>query len=134
MDTPQNPETGLFGSLKGMAATGIATVRTRIELLSVEIQEEKLRFLSLLLASLTALFLLQVGVVLAAVFITVAFWEGSRLLALGMLTLLFLGGGGVATLIALGKARHKAPPPLQATLDELSRDLERLREHQRQAD
>ena len=40
---------GLYASLKGSVATLVATVRTRLELFVTEVEEEKLRLLSLLL-------------------------------------------------------------------------------------
>ena len=54
---------GLFSSLKGTAATLVAIFRTRLELLASELEEEKIRLLSLLLFALGALFFLALGLV-----------------------------------------------------------------------
>ena len=61
-----------------------------------------------------------------ALFLTVLLWDAQRLLALGIFTALFLGGGGVLALVV----RHQLQRGLRliaATRDELQRDQERLR-------
>ncbi|MFH1494206.1 MAG: phage holin family protein [Pseudomonadota bacterium] len=117
---------GLFDSVKGLAASGVAIVRTRLELLSTEVAEEKERFLSLLWFGLAALFFIGLGIVFAAVLLTVAFWESHRLLVLGILTLLFLGAGIAALSMALKQGRD-GPKLFSASLAELSKDQDHLR-------
>lgn len=117
---------GLFDSIKGLAAGGVAIIRTRLELLSTEVAEEKERFLSLLWLGLAALFFIGLGIVFAAVMLTVAFWDSHRLLVLGMLTLLFLGIGIVAFSMAL-KLGRDGPKIFSASLAELSKDQDQLR-------
>ncbi|MBZ0104152.1 MAG: phage holin family protein [Sulfuricella denitrificans] len=118
---------GLFDSVKGLAASGVAVVRTRLELLSTEVAEEKERFLSLLWLGLAALFFIGLGIVFAAVLLTVAFWDSHRLLVLAMLTLLFLGVGIAALSMALRQGRE-GPKLFSASLAELSKDQEQLRQ------
>jgi uncharacterized membrane protein YqjE len=60
------------------------------------------------------------------VLLTVAFWESHRLLVLGILTLLFLGGGITALSMALKQARSGSKL-FSASLAELSKDQEHLR-------
>lgn len=117
---------GLFDSVKGLAASGVAIVRTRLELLSTEVAEEKERFLSLLWLGMTALFFVGLGIVFAAVLLTVAFWESHRLLVLGILTLLFLGVGVAALSMALKQGRNESKL-FSASLAELSKDQDHLR-------
>jgi uncharacterized membrane protein YqjE len=96
---------GLFASLRGLAATGLALLQTRLELLAVEVQEEKTRALSLAAYSVAAVILLSAGVVFLAVLVTVLLWDGNRLLALGVFSTLFLGGGFICLLAARRLAR-----------------------------
>ncbi len=125
--TPDRGEQpGLFGSVKGLAAGGVAIVRTRLELLSTEVAEEKERLLSLLWLGLAALFFIGLGIVFAAVFLTVAFWDGHRLLVLSMLTVLFLGVGFTALSVALKQSRNGSKL-FAASLAELSKDQDHLR-------
>lgn len=118
-DTPA--QGGLYGSLKGLVVAGIGIVRTRLELLGVELQEEKARLLGLLAFGAAAVIFLAAGLVFLAVFLTVLLWDTDRLLALGVFTSLFLTGGVVALVVALRHAR--APSHLfAASLAELARD------------
>jgi uncharacterized membrane protein YqjE len=117
---------GLFDSVKGLAAGGVAIIRTRIDLFSTELAEEKERLLSLLALGVAALFFIGLGIVFAAVLLTVAFWESHRLLVLGIFTLLFLGVGVSALVMALKHARSDSKL-FSASLAELSKDQEHLR-------
>lgn len=116
----------LFDAVKGLAAGGVAIIRTRIDLFSTEVAEEKERLLSLLALGVAALFFIGLGIVFAAVLLTVAFWESHRLLLLGIFTLLFLGVGVSALVMALKQARSSSKL-FSASLAELSKDQEHLR-------
>jgi uncharacterized membrane protein YqjE len=112
---------GLFASLRGLAATGLALLQNRLELLVVEIQEEKARTVGLIVYSIGAVLLLGAGAMFLAVFITVLLWDSNRLLALGIFTTLFLGGGLICLLAAQRLAR--TPSGLFASsLAELAQD------------
>ncbi|OJW95385.1 phage holin family protein [Thiobacillus sp. 65-1402] len=116
---------GLFDSLKGLAASLIAIVHTRLDLLSLDLEEERARLMSVLAMMLVALFCLGVGVLLLAILIAAAFWDSHRLLALGGLGGAFLVGGAAA----FGVARHKLktkPKLFAASLAELSKDRQQL--------
>ena len=73
---------GSFAALKRLLATAVAIGKTRFELLSVELQEEKLRLLGMLVYAGAALFFLGVGIILLVFFLAVAFWE-QRLVVTG---------------------------------------------------
>ena len=87
---------GLLASLRGFAATSVALLRTRLELLKVEAQEEVGRVTSLLFWGVAAVLLGVSGLVFLALFITVLLWDSQRLLALGVFSALFLAATGVA--------------------------------------
>jgi uncharacterized membrane protein YqjE len=112
---------GLFASLRGLAVTGLALLQNRLELLAVEIQEEKARTVGLIAYSIAAVLMLGVGAMFLAVFVTVLLWDSNRLLALGVFSALFLGGG----LVCLFAARRLATTPSSlfvASLAELAKD------------
>lgn len=125
----QNPDTtrrgGLFVSLKVLAATLLAIAHTRVELLSLEIEEERLRLSSLLGWTLVVLFCGSLGVVLATLFVMLVLWDTHRLLALGILAALFLLGAALAWLVVRGKIRAK-PGLFAASLTELTKDYKEL--------
>jgi uncharacterized membrane protein YqjE len=116
---------GLFDSLKVLTATLITIAHTRLELLSTELEEERVRLSSMLVWMLVALFCAGLGVVLATLFVVLALWDTHRLLALGIPAILFILGAALAWLVVRGKARAK-PRLFAASLTELSRDRKEL--------
>ena len=116
---------GLFESLKNLSVSLVGVIHTRLELLSVDIAEERVHQTTLLVLALLALFCFGVGVVLLSILIVVAFWETHRLAALGGLAGLFLATGGGVIWVALHKIRTK-PKLFQASLAELVKDRQHL--------
>ena len=111
--------------MRVLAATLVAITHTRLELLSIELEEQWEWLTSMLVWALAALFCAGIGVVLGTLFVVVALWETHRLLALGVLAILFLLGAAMSWLVVRGKARAK--PRLFATsLAELSKDHKEL--------
>ncbi|WP_265945613.1 phage holin family protein [Dechloromonas sp. A34] len=120
---------GLFSALKSMIATLIAIGKTRAELLVTELEEEKLRLLSLWSKAIGAAFMLAVGVVMAVFCLALAFWE-QRVLVFGIFAALFIGGG----LFLIGSLKQQARQPsklFRASLNELETDLAQLRRYPR---
>lgn len=122
MATPQR----LSSSLRGLAATVLELLQLRLELLSVEAQEEVLRVGALLVYGAVAVTFLSLGVVFLALLITVALWDGHRLLALAAFTGLFLVLGGVAAWLARERLRS-GTRLFSASVEELRQDREGLR-------
>jgi len=124
MSTP--PPLRLATSLRGLAGTVLTLLQVRLELLSVEAQEEAARVIGLLLYGGVAVIFLALGLGFAAILITVAFWETQRLLALAVFATLFLALGGVAAWLAYQLAR-RGSALFAASLAELRQDRDRLR-------
>ncbi len=122
--TPGNGE-GLLASLTTLAATLVAIAHTRLDLLSSDLEEEREHLLSLLVLSLSALFFLGIGVLLATLLVVVAFWDTYRLPVLAVLTGMFLAAGITAWRIVLHKARTK-PKLFAASMSELLKDRQQL--------
>lgn len=119
---------GLFASLRQLLATALEMAQVRLDLFLTEIEQEKLRVFDGLLWAGLALMLVGVGVILLCGFIVVLLWEGYRLATLGILTLLFLGAGGL--LMRAARNRLRSPSgALGATVDELRQDLAELKQH-----
>ena len=116
---------GLLESLAALAATLVAIAHTRLDLLSADLEEDRERVLSLLVLTLSTLFCLGVGVVLATILIVVAFWDTHRVLALSGLAGFFLAVGMAAWMFAMHKARTK-PRLFAASLSELLKDRQQL--------
>jgi uncharacterized membrane protein YqjE len=116
---------GLFASVKGVAASLVAIVQTRLELLAADVAEERERLTTLLVLVLLALFCFGVGIVLLSLLIVVVLWESNRLLALGALIGLFLLLGGVFAALAVNRLRT-SPRMFEASISELQKDREQL--------
>jgi len=116
---------GLFASAKGLLGTGVTLIHNRLELLGVELAEERVRLISMLTYGGAAFLCIAAGLVFLAVFLTVLLWESNRLLALGVFSALFLGAG-IASLtlaISLGRSGSKL---FSASLAELRKDRDAL--------
>ena len=120
------PRPRLADSLHGILDAGLQTAQTRLELLAVELQEEKLRLTSLALNTVLAGLLLGFGLVFVMIFLTVLFWEDHRLLALGISTAVCIGGGLLAASNA-ARAFRAGTKLFSASLAELARDRAALR-------
>jgi len=122
MSSPQR----FSSSLKGLAGTVLELLQVRLELLSVEAQEEALRIAALLVYSAFAVSLLSMGLGFLAMLITVALWDSHRLLPLVVFAVLFLALGGLAAYQARQRVLSGSRL-FSASLDELRRDREDLR-------
>lgn len=120
---------GLFVALRNMIATVVAVGKTRAELLVTELEEEKLRLMSLWSKAIGAAFMLAVGVIMAVFCLALAFWE-QRVVLFAVFAALFIGGG----LLLIGSLKRQAGQPsklFRASLSELETDIAELRRHVR---
>ena len=118
---------GLLHSIKHLAAALLAAAQTRLEILATEFEEDRLRLMQLLFLGLAAAFCLGIGILLAVALIAIFFWDTHRLVAVGILMLIFLAAGAVLGWFL--RDRIKAwPKPFAATRGELSKDQASLLE------
>lgn len=125
----EEPKPRLGAGLRGFLDAGLATAQTRLELLAVEAQEEKLRLASLLFNTLLSALFLGFGVVFLAVLLTVLFWDGYRLAALGAGTALLLGAGMLTASNAAREVR-RGSRLFATSLGELARDRDALQQRE----
>lgn len=116
---------GLLDSIKTLASTLLAIGQTRLELLSNELEEERVWLASMLVWTLVALFCATLAVILATLLVVVIFWDSYRLLALGIMIVLFVAGAGFSWRMVSNMSRSK-PRLFSASLAELSKDREQL--------
>lgn len=112
---------GLLGSIRGLADGLIGSVQERLDLLSIELHEEKYRAIQLFVWISAAVF----SAILAITFISLAvvylFWDEARLAVLIGFALLYTAGF-FGILSYLRKFISTQPKPFQGTLGELQRD------------
>ena len=122
-DSP--PEAGLIASLKRLFATLIELAHTRLELVSVEVEEQIEYAASLLLWGIAAIFFGSLAVLLLAFLIVIAFWDDHRLLAAGLVTAAFAIIAVIATFVVRARLANR-PRFLAATAGELKKDAAAL--------
>jgi uncharacterized membrane protein YqjE len=115
----------LLSSIKNIVATGASIAQTRLELLSVDVQIARSKFISLLVMIICALFFLFFGLVMLALLIVIYSWETNRMLALGLLTSGFIVIGLILALLVMQSLRTM-PKLFEASIAEFAKDREEL--------
>jgi uncharacterized membrane protein YqjE len=115
----------LLSSIKNLAATGASIAQTRLELLSVDVQIARAKFISLLVMIVCALFFLFFGLVMLSLLIVIYSWEADRMLALGLLTSTFITIGLILAILIMRSLRTM-PKLFEASIAELAKDREDL--------
>ncbi len=119
---------GLFASLRHFADSTTKLIQHRLELLSLDLQEQKVRLVDILfrLAAMIVLGMLALVTATATiVFLLSKFWEVPPYLTLLGLTLLY---GGLALALGLGIRNQLSsePRPFHDTLEQFKKDREWL--------
>jgi uncharacterized membrane protein YqjE len=111
---------GIFASLRGLLKTVLAIAQNRLELLLVELQQERWRFFDALLLAGAVLILSAMTLMVATITLVVVCVEAKRLDLLVALMLLCLA----ATIVAFWRLRTrlKTWAPFSGTLTELKKD------------
>jgi len=117
---------GLFDSLRRLLATTLGIAQVRLALFGTELEAEKLRLFDALWRAALGLLLLGVALVLAVGFVLMLFWDGYRLPALGVTTLLFMAAGAGLLVRARAGLRSGEGGPFALSLGELQRDHDGL--------
>lgn len=124
----QSRSGGLLASFRRLCATLLEILHTRVELLSRELERERIRITHLLLLGIGALFFFALGALTLTIFIIVLFWDSQRLVVIGFLTLLYLGIGAGLAMFAKREAARSATS-FAASVAELKKDRERFASH-----
>ena len=127
MEENESRSRGMFDSLRRLGDSVLTLVHRRLELASLELQEEKYRLIDLLLRAAALVVFGILTLVSATALVVVIFWERSPVAALAIVTGLY---ALVALLVAFSiRSRLKhSPPPLSDTITELKKDRAWLRD------
>jgi uncharacterized membrane protein YqjE len=117
---------GLRDAAQQVLADVIEIGRTRLELATVELEEERLRLARLWVGAAVTLFLLFAGLMLSAAWLVMLCPPEQRVLALGLLAAGFLAAAGFSAWRWRQLAVNR-PPLLHATLAELRHDRDAVR-------
>ena len=120
MDEAGQSGQGIFASLRRLLKTILAIAQNRLELLLVELQEERWRFFDALLLAGVVLIMAMMTLMVATVAIVVVCMKANRLDLMIALMLLYL----VATIVGYWRLRTRLKnwEPFSSTLAELKKD------------
>lgn len=118
---PRAPSAGFMASLRDFGDGVFASVQQRLELFSVELQEEKFRLIQTFVWISAAVFAGMMAVAFASLTLVYLFWESARLAVLGGLALIY-AGALVGIIIAFRAFLARQPTPFSATLHEVAED------------
>jgi uncharacterized membrane protein YqjE len=80
----------IVGDIKGIASTGVRAVRTRLELLGIELKEEKAWLVRFIVVAIAALYLVTFGLLLGILALALYASEENRPLIVAMFAAVFL--------------------------------------------
>jgi len=112
---------GVLNSVRSFLASWIAVIKTRIEIVSVEVEEQREWLEQLLFLAIATLFCLSMGLILFTLFVVVLFWDKHPLAVLGAFTIIYFAAG----LGLLFTLRHKVktkPRLFASTTAQLDKD------------
>lgn len=115
----------LLVSAKSLTKTVLAIIYTRLHLLAIDVEEDRLYLLHTIKYGLLALFCMLIGMSMLTVFIAVLFWDSHRLLALGTISGIFWVVGYLFWRYTVVKAKEKSSV-FASTLSELLKDCQSL--------
>jgi uncharacterized membrane protein YqjE len=115
---------GLRARVREMLGLILTMIESRLELASIEVREEVLRWLNVVLLAALAFFLGQIGLLLLTLAM-VALFPGHAVLTLGIAGTLYLTGA-IACVVTLRQRLKDRPPPFADSVAELKRDREWL--------
>ena len=112
---------GILAAFHTLGDSLLATAQDRLELLGVEVQEEKYRLIHILIWVSAAIFTGVMAITFASLTLVFVFWESARFAVLGGLTLLY-SGALIAIIVSLRRFLANMPGPFAATREEFAED------------
>lgn len=121
MKTSTPGATGFLASFRALGDGLLGMVQDRLQLISVELHEEKFRLIQIFIWISAAVFTAMMAIMFASVTVVYLFWESARPTALGGVTLLY----SVALIVIITAFRRylaRQPLPFAASLQEIGKD------------
>jgi len=126
MTTDTHSQRADSGPLRRLIGSVFSILATRLELIGIELAEEKDRLIGVLFLGLAAMVLAAMALIALTALVAIAFWDTWRWQALAGITAVY----AIAAIICGLKARQglrSAPLVFQATLDEFEKDRDLFR-------
>jgi uncharacterized membrane protein YqjE len=112
--------------LRRILSSVFSILQTRLELVGIELAEEKDRLFGVLFLGLAAMMLATMALIALTALVAIVFWDTYRWQSLAGITAVY----AIAALVCAVKARsglHSAPMVFEATLAEFEKDREIFR-------
>ena len=121
MENTPPASAGFMGALRTLGDGLLASGQERLELFSVELQEEKFRLIQIFIWISAAFFTGVMAITFASLTLVYLFWDTARLAVLGGLTV-FYSATLIVCIIAFRRYLARQPDPFAATLHEIGED------------
>jgi uncharacterized membrane protein YqjE len=123
MSDSETQPAGLWATANRLLHTFIQVVESRVELFAVECQEQKIRLVQILIWTSVAVFLGGLSLVMVTITVLFMFWKDpqARLLAMGVMTLLYMGTAAYAAM-RLNRVLKELSIPFSDSLSQLKKD------------
>ncbi|SAL11478.1 phage holin family protein [Caballeronia humi] len=126
MTTERPSQQSSPGPLRRILSSTFAIFETRLELLGIELQEEKERLIGVLFLGLAAMMLTMMALITLTVLIAIFFWDTYRWQSLAGITLAYVLVAAFCGLKARNGLRD-APNMFDETLSEFRKDRDTFR-------
>ncbi len=121
MPSAPSGSTGFVDSFRVLGASLLGSLEDRLELFSVELQEEKFRLIQLFVWISAAIFTGIMAIAFASLTLVYLFWESARLAVLGGITVAY-SAAFVCMIVACRRFIARQPKPFAATRQEIGDD------------
>jgi len=118
---------GFLGAFRALGDSLLGSLQGRIELLAIELEEEKYRLIQILFWISAAVFSAAMGIIFGSLVLVYLFWESARLAVLAGLGVFYLAIF-IATAIGFRRFLKRQPRPFAGTIDELEEDRACIRD------
>ena len=123
MENTRGVASGLLGSVRVLADNLLGSVQDRLELISVELQEEKQRLIQIFVWISAAIFTGMMAIAFASFTVVFLFWESARIPALVGVTVLY-SMAAIVIVFTFRRMLARQPRPFAGSLQELKNDRE----------
>ena len=121
METNRSDESRFLGALRRLWGTLLEGLAQRLDLFSMELEEEKRRILTVIIVAMVAAFSAFMAFLCLNLVVILLSWDGNRVLVVILMAAFYLVLAGVAALWIRHHLRA-APPPFAGSLEEFRKD------------
>ena len=125
-DTHSQQHAG-HGPLRRMVASVVALLHARLELIGIELAEERERIIAVIFLGLVAAMFAMMALISLTALVAAAFWDSYRWQVLAGITAVYALGAVICAIRARA-GLHAAPIVFEATLREFEKDRDMFRE------